>query len=304
VAVLIPVIADTAISSTKRADWPVLCLFPGVTLFLGVAMIGNKCTSDCSKDTSTKISRNSCTDRRGERLLFVMALQFRHPGFFRSLNDFWRNHFHDLTAELVAKWFRNHKVRDEWLCWVCIETCAWWNNEPEGPAANLLPGYFWFAFDPEKLWADDPWDRPFVFAPTFEDPSPRRADPDMVPFFKLPVAEVEARAHRAFQADESLDAFERRMTKQFRAQLKAYVKILRYRDSQRDAEMTVLRFAGKSWKEIAGPERGEELEQAARKSVERFADGIGLTLTQRRRPHLDCHRAAAGTTVGTFVGTL
>jgi hypothetical protein len=197
-----------------------------------------------------------------------------------------------------------------WLGDIVAETIIWWSVEPDGPAAKLAPGFIWFALSPGRAhhWEDR---RKLPFAPTFKDPRPRRSVPvDTSGIAAKPTPEAVQLAlravARAFEKQESIEQFSRRMKKEFNDQLNAYVRMLRDRRSQArvHAEWTVLKFSGKSIRQIADmelpPRRAphEDAEEAVKKAVHRFAERIGLTLPHKEnrqpRPRPLARSAGAG----------
>ena len=246
----------------------------------------SKITVDCSKDNRTNTSGPSCTvvDVTA-RMTFLISLQHRHEAFWRSLNDLWRRGHENKCG----RWLQTHNVLDQWLADVAAETITRWSKEPESPAANLVSGYLWFGCVhwPE---ADLKYRR---FAPRFKDPSPIFKGPDNLnEMLRMPLDKLVASVRLSFRDSESLEDFRRRMEKQFQAQLKAYLARLQRRKSQTraHADWAALKFAGKSYPEIARTELAKsphrDAEQAVRKAVLRFAGSIGLTLTRETEEQL------------------
>jgi hypothetical protein len=286
----------------------------------------------CPESERTRIFGESCPIDSAGRLAFLIALQNKHELFWRSLNDLWRGleerrgprpqihsaaypyrdpweitrHRHegfwliwnDLFHEdesQYRRWLHTHHVVNPWLGDITSETIIRWAMEPESPAANLIPGYYWFAWLPPHRWSDTaPDDRDF--APVFKDPSPRWIGPDDVhDMLRAPVKEQLAMVRNSLRDSESLDDFRRRMVKEFHVQLNSHIRRLRRRQSKivAHSKWTALRFAGKSYKEIAWTElakkEGGDHESTVRKAVIRFANRIRLTL-----PEPALHQTAIG----------
>jgi hypothetical protein len=161
-------------------------------------------------------------------------------------------------------------------------TIASWSADPESPNATLASDHLWHAI-PLRSLGEIP-ELPF-FKPQFEHPYPIWAGPTTIEDLLQIINE-----RRSHASNESIEAFRRRMKKQFDDQLASYIRtaIRADRESRAvsqirvHAEWTALRFTGESFADVARTELNgaphRDPESAVRMAVHRFANGIGLTL--------------------------
>jgi len=216
------------------------------------------------------------------RVLFLYSLQTVRPGFWVSFNQMWRAGRRDL----VEPWLKDHQITDQWLLEVLCETMLAWDGKPDGPGANLQPGYIWYSCGEEG-------DTPVVgnFRPILTQPYPmydsdRVLSAEMLQDTCLEELQILCRSAEI----ETLEAFERRMLSQFRQQLKCYSKRVRSvmgygkkAERVKHATWTARVFVGETRAVIAREQRrNRDAESAVARAVTRFAQAIRLTLPARK----------------------
>lgn len=230
-------------------------------------------------------------DKSYLRQRFLSALQvvgFWEPVRAMVLKDqehpenFWPWTIAELVLEafvIVDPWFRN-----------CVEeTIKDWLIRPDSPASRLQPGYVWWTW---SLDAPHP-----EFGPVFTDPHPRFTIPETSQFLsdfrKRYQSDNEARALIRQIIIEEETHFQRRMRRQFEKQLREYTRswyrskgVIKDPNTERDAELTALRFCGVSagWiaRIIFRDSKAKDAESMVRTATARYARRIELTLPARR----------------------
>jgi hypothetical protein len=219
------------------------------------------------------------------RDMFLTSLRIRWPALWQGLNYYvWRGPDKDLSGWAARQ---GRGITDEWLIRAFRQTLEYWSDFPDSPNAQLEEDARWFFF----------WDQTETpnFEPRFSAPYPTYRYPGGTAAILHDVQE--ARTYEAQRALvercelESLEAFDKRIRKQFDQQLRLYIRKIRdayiYDSSPELANhsnWTALYLGGMSFADIArAPEwerrfqRGEP-DSTVRKAVVRFADRIGLTL--------------------------
>ncbi|MCU1327487.1 MAG: hypothetical protein JWN34_2857 [Bryobacterales bacterium] len=214
----------------------------------------------------------------------MLALRTQAPQFWQSLNEMWRAR--DPAA--LDPWATAHGVVDLWFQQVIADTVTAWEHDPEGPNAQLASNHPWYYL---HLETDHPNFEPKLTKPyltyEYDHPEiPREA------IFKCS-GETASEILKACRVETPED-LEVRLTAEFKAQLKEYVRKVRAMITHRNsperykhAQWTARVFTGSTPADIAkGLYEGyEEPEKAVAVAVRRFARSIGLTMpTQTRRP--------------------
>jgi hypothetical protein len=196
--------------------------------------------------------------------LMASAIEFRRLIFLEALRnhclDFWLDldraakseYLDDIEKELSRK-----DVVDEWLRKALVQALC----------SGLSPEVFTFGLT-MRAFQQCP-----AFFPVLRDPSPYEVFTPDHDFGDVPTV-------------ESLEAFESRITADFKRQLRSYCKKLRQRYSVaprttflQHAKWTAMVFSGRPVSSIAG----DAVADALNKAVRRFARSIDLHLPIRKR---------------------
>lgn len=220
--------------------------------------------------------------------LLLQSLQEHWPTLWRNLREqIWITNKQSELQQWAA--LQGRGIVDEWLLVALAATLDLWTSAPESPNARLVPGYQWY--DSATISTATPW-----FRPIFTYPAPGGRIPDGLSELLLRAnSDEERRRIAAAITVESSDEFQRRMTKQFTCQLKAYVSQVREGfnwEGQKPqtldhANWTACYLSGMRPMDIAakwGSEPRylsyEDLDKAVYRAIRRFAYSTGLTLAE------------------------
>jgi len=225
-----------------------------------------------------------------KRAAFVMGLQRRVPGFWRDLNEIWRD-----GGDRMAEWMRDWRIVDQWLIDFVTVTIELWNRNPDRRTASSDLDYATFGAPP-LVRSEIPdfaavLDRPYLLVTSAGDF--RRWESSEA---KTERAELTAQ----FMA-ETLDGFRERMRSQFETQLSQYIKLYHSPNDYQTtklmrshADWTALAFSGLTHAEIAEWDLAntphEAPAKAVRMAVKLFAKEIDLTLPTGREKPRRSHR--------------
>jgi hypothetical protein len=204
------------------------------------------------------------------RWVFLEALQIECPEFWRELREIEKQN----SKEAVASWMIRSGVTDPWFIQIIWDTVDFWAKSPGSTASLLESGRNWFyyavaqdALSDEGTFQLPPF-QPIFFHTDYQSIHPVPFTPDGRP--------------------ERLESFQRRMKREFNAQLALYVEYIRSLTGERlqyephHATWTARAFTGHSFIDIGfnsvQARRHDRPDKAVRTAVIRFAERIGLRL--------------------------
>jgi hypothetical protein len=238
--------------------------------------------------------------------MFAFSLRRRWPRLWHTLNiEIWRS---APPRPDLREWSSRQGlgIVDGWLIDALQQTIDHWDLTPDSPDARLEENAKWFYYVPTEQMPE--------FNPTFDKPYPTYSAPGGQNHLNRSIQTATTREEQLQIVKsvelESLDAFRRRIERQFKRQLADYVSLARSTDiyDSKPQLVTHSEWAASALGgvPIAKISRAQEWEKILRKgdpestvgkAVARFADRIGLTL--RRQCGQEHHCSTLGITLGT-----